>query len=181
MTLKWTRESILVIISVTMLLFAMFYYGNLYLLDPIIEESSAVSSIVDLEQNLLDNYPPSEELLAEYTENAQATEAYLPIGDQANQALITLERLANQSNVEIQRVSRNSAQETTENLSNQYVKNNYLVEVTTTSPANLRKLMERLIAEERIWDIPTLSYNKSGDDNYTGSFNFDLYYVLNNN
>ena len=181
MTLKFTRESILVIISAIMLLFAIFYYGNLYLLEPIKEESSTVSSIVDSEKRLLDNYPPSEEILAKYIEDAQATEVYLPVGDQANRALITLGRLANQSNVEIQRVSRNSAQETTENLPNQFAKNNYLVEVTTTSSQNLRNLVERLISEERVWDIPTISYNKTGDDNYTGSFNFDLYYMSNNN
>ena len=51
----------------------------------------------------------------------------------------------------------------------------------TISSQNLRNLVERLISEERVWDIPTISYNKTGDDNYTGSFNFDLYYVSNNN
>lgn len=181
MTLKFTRESILVIISALMLLFALFYYGNLYLLEPIKEESSAVSSIVDSEKILLEDYPPKEELLAEYKAEAQATEAYLPVGDQANTALITLERLAKQSNVEILSVSRSSVEETTEDLPAQFVKNNYLVEVRASSSQNLRSLMERLISEERIWDIPTLSYNKSSDDNYTGSFNYDLYYVSDSN
>src|SRR5699024_2769113 len=181
MILKWTRQAILVIITAVMLLFAPFYYGNLYLLDPIKEEASAVTYTVDSKQSLLDSYPPSEELLEEYKEKATATEKYLPIGDQANVARITLEQLASQTNVNTQRVSRNTFQETVEEIPNQFVKNNYLVEITSDSPENIWNLMERLISEERVWNISSLSYSKSGEENYTGNFNFDIYYFTNNN
>lgn len=36
------------------------------------------------------------------------------------------------------------------------------------------------MTEERIWNIPTSSYDKAGEENYSGNFNFDLYYYIEN-
>lgn len=122
MILKWTREAILVIITVVTLLFGLFYYGNLYLLDPIKEGASTVPYTVDSRKSLLDSYPPNEELLEDCKEKVTDTEKYLPVGDQANVALITLEQLASKTTINIQRVSRNAFQETIEEIPNKFVK-----------------------------------------------------------
>ena len=176
MTIKINRESLLVILTAVMLLIGIFYYGNLYFLETIKNEADAITQTVEAQESLIVNYPPSEASLNAYQEEATALENYLPIGDQTNTALITLENLADTSEVNILSVTRNSFQEPVEGISDEFVKNKYIVEFQTNSPSNIRQLMENLTNEERVWNVTGLTYSKVAEDSYTGNFEFELYY-----
>ena len=179
MTAKLNREAILVIVMSVMILFGAFYYGNLYLVQPISEEADSLTATVDTRKSLVDQYPPSEELLAEYEEAYLATESYLPLGDLANQALITIEERANQSDVTISSVSRSGARQSIEGVPSNFVKNTYAVAMTAESPNDFRSLINRLMEEERVWNIPSFTYNRSGEDSYTGTLTYEIFYLLN--
>lgn len=177
MTLKWNRETILVIIMSIMLLIGGFYYGNLYLVDPLKEEASAITQTVEAEQSLLEAYPPNEALYSEYEAEYMETEAYLPQAVEVNEEVVRLEQLAAQSNITIASLTRIEERQAIEELSNDFLKNTYTVEMTSDSPVNFRQLLNALTEEERVWNVTAFSYNRSGEESYTGSFNFELYYL----
>lgn len=57
-----------------------------------------------------------------------------------------------------------------------FVKTVYTVQVSSDSATNLRNLVERLMSEERVWNIPTFTYSRSGEGSYSGSFTYELPY-----
>lgn len=181
MTIKWNRETFLVIIMSFMILIGAFYYGNLYFIKPIKEETEFLTSTVNTQKTLLEEYPPTEERLAEYEATYSETESYLPLGDQANQALIILEERAAQSNVAIQTVTREGARQTMEEIPSNFVKNTYNVEMTANSPSHFRSLIKHLMEEERVWNIPAFVYNKTGEDAYSGTITYEIFYLSDSN
>lgn len=52
---------------------------------------------------------------------------------------------------------------------------------STVSSTNLHQLIDLLMEQDRIWNISSFSYSKSGDEDYTASLNFDLYYRIDTN
>ena len=52
--------------------------------------------------------------------------------------------------------------------------------MASDTPTNFRTLIDRLMNEERVWNITSFTYDKTGEANYTGTFNFELYYYSNN-
>lgn len=179
MTIKWNREAILVTLTVVMILIGLFYYGNLYLIDPVQEEADALTATVESQETMLATYPPSEELLNEYEEAYAETESYLPIGVEANESLVKLEDLAGRANVSLTSVTRLSDRQVVEAAPETFKKNIYTAQMTSNSPENFRRLIDSLMNEERVWNVTSFSYNKSGEENYTGTFNFELYYFEN--
>lgn len=121
-----------------------------------------------------------EELFEEVESNYAVTEAYLPNGVKANEALVTLERLANQENVEITSISRASANQAIEEVPANFLKNTYTAQVTSESPDALRNLVNRLMEEERVWNITSFSYDKSGEATYSGVFTYELAFYSDN-
>ncbi len=115
-----------------------------------------------------------EELFEEVESNYAVMEAYLPDGVKANEALVTLERLANQENVEITSVSRVSANLAIEEVPVNFLKNTYTAQIASESPDALRNLVNRLMEEERVWNITSFSYDKSGKATYSGVFTYEL-------
>lgn len=179
MTIKWNRESILVILMGLMILVGIFYYGNLYLIEPIKEEADVLSDTVNEQQTLVANYPPSEELFDEYASLYEETETFLPIGVQMDEELVRFEQLAEQNNVILQSLTRVTHRELVEGLADNFYKNTYTTELASESPNDFRQLLHSLANEERVWNVTNFSYNKTGDENYTGSIQFELYYYLN--
>lgn len=176
MIMKWNRESFLVTVMAAMILIGIFFYGNQYLINPIKEEAEVLTQTVQNHESLLDAYPPSEELQSDYEGDYSSTKSYLPIGAQANEALITLEQAADQSGVTILSVTRISDQQPIEEASASFVKNTYEVQITSTSPADFRNLINRLMNEDRVWNITAFSYDKVDEANYTDTFNYELAY-----
>lgn len=176
MITKWNRESFLVIIMGFMILIAIFYYGGRYFIEPVKQEAEMLTETVRTQETLLEAYPPTEELKASYEGNYLETESYLPLGAQANQELITLEEAANQSDVSLLSVSRISDLQSIENVSSNFVKNSYDIQMTSESPENFRQLIDCLMNEERVWNITTFTYDKAGDETYTGTMTFELPY-----
>ncbi len=180
MITKWNRESVLITMMAVMILFGVFFYGYQYLIEPVREEARVLTETVDGQENLLAAYPPSEELLTEYETAYEGTESYLPLGAQANQALITLEEAAAQAEAAIVSVSRTADHQAIEQAQDHFVKNTYQVQITGETPAAFRALMDQLMSEERVWNITGFTYDRAGDNNYTGTFDFELAYYSDN-
>lgn len=176
MNVKLNRESILVILMSLMILVGAFYYGNIYLIDSVKEDAEILTDTVRGQKILMDNYPPEESLKTEYEEALLEKESFLPLGNQATQEFVRLEELANQTNVSISSVSRNSVDQAISDVPNHFVKTVYTVQVSSDSATNLRNLVERLMSEERVWNIPTFTYSRSGEGSYSGSFTYELPY-----
>lgn len=179
MTIKLNRESILVTVSALMILIGLFYYGNQILVTPLKESTEEITATYETQRMLIEEYPPSEELLSDYEEQYAEAEVFIPLNAQANQALINLETLASKAKVSVLSLSRVSEQELLEKSEN-FAKDTYTAQLTAKSPKDLRQLIDSLMEQERIWNVPTFSYSKSGDENYTASLNFDLYYRIEN-
>jgi len=176
MTIKWNRESFLVILTALMILIGLFYYGNLYIVQPIKEEADGLTDTVKNQQALLESYQPNEETLLAYEESYQETEVFLPRGVQVTDELVILEQLAEQSEVTILTVARSEEQQAIEEVSEDYAKDIYTVQMESGSSENFRQLINRIMNEERVWNISSFSYEKIDEENYTGTFNFELYY-----
>ena len=180
MIIKLNRESILVTISALMALIGLFYYGNQLLVKPLAEESTEMTRIFKTDQSLIKEYPPNEELLIEYKDKYAEAKRFIPENVQANQALIDLETLATKAGVSVQSLSKVSEQEELEESDN-FAKDIYAAQLTANSPINLRQLINQLMEQDRIWNISSFSYSKLGDEDYTASLNFDLYYRIDTN
>lgn len=179
MNVKLNRESILVVLMSLMILIGAFYYGNLYLVEPLKEEASILTDTVRGQEILLSNYPPEESLKEEYEEAYAEKEVFLPLGDKANKEFVRLEQLANQVNVSIRSISRVSSDQAIEDVPDHFVKTAYTVQVTSESPTNFRNLIDRLMDEDRVWNITTFTYDKLGEATYNGTFTYELPYFNN--
>ncbi len=177
MKIKWNRESALVVLMAGMVLLAMYYFGHKNFVDPIKADAENLSSTVRAQQSLIDRYPPSEELLAEYIADSKSTEDFLPNGDQFDLALVRLEELAKEADVQLRTVTRNSNQATVAGVPEQFVMNTYSVQVHSESPSNFRSLIGALMQEERVWNVTTLSYS-GNTGSYDGNFGIEIYYFL---
>lgn len=179
MNVKLNREAILVIFMSLMILVGAFYYGNLYLVTPLKEEAGILTDTVQGQEILLNNYPPEESIKEEYEEAYAAKEIFLPLGDEATKEFVRLEQLANQSNVSIQSAARISTDQEIADVPDHFVKTSYAVQMTSASSTNFRNLIDRLMDEERVWNIVSFTYDKAGDATYTGTFTYELPYYNN--
>ena len=178
MTIKWTRESILILLTLIMILFAIFYYGNQNLVVPYRDRAESFSNTVKDQEALMVVYPPDEELLSDYEAVYNETGAFLPIGESVNEAVVQLEDLAGQSSVEIGQIARIGDRQTVEGIGASYFSSSYQLDMNGESPSDFRELIERLTTEDRVWNVTSFTYEKSGDSNYTGTLIFNLYYYL---
>lgn len=176
MKIKLNREAILVIIMGVMILFGAFYYGNLYFVQPLRDEAGLLSDTVEQQETLMDMYPPSEELLADYEAEYEQVESFLPIGVKDVEALVALEDLGSTLDIAVSSVTRNIDQQPIEGVSESFLKNQYTAQLTGESSEDFRSFVNLLMNEERIWNIPTLSYTKVNEENYTGQVTFELFY-----
>lgn len=176
MITKWNRESFLVTLMGFMILIAIFYYGGRYFIDPLKEEADILTETVRTQQSLIESYPPTEELKTSYEENYLETESYLPLGAQANQELINLEDAADDTDVDVMSVSRIADRQPIEQATNNFVKNTYDLQMASESPENFRRLIDRLMKQERVWNITTFTYDKIDEETYTGTLTFELPY-----
>lgn len=177
MIIKLSRESILVTISALMALIGFFYYGNELLVKPLAENAEEISTTFETQQSLIEEYPPQEELLSEYESKYAEAAVFIPLNVQANQALINLEILASKAKISVLSLSRVSEQEILEESEN-FAKDTYSAQLIANSPKDLRQLIDLLMEQERVWNVTSFSYSKSGDENYTASLDFDLYYRI---
>ncbi|WP_423189179.1 hypothetical protein ACO1PF_11390 [Alkalibacterium sp. f15] len=178
MMIKWTRESILILLTLIMILFAIFYYGNQNLVVPSKESAESFTALVSDQQALMEVYPPDEDLLNDYEATYNEIGAFLPIGEQANEAVVRLEALAEQSSVEIGQVARIGDGQVVEGVGESYFSSSYQLDMTGESPSDFRDLIERLFNEERVYNVTSFTYEKSGDNNYSGTLIFNLFYYL---
>lgn len=177
MKIKWNRESALVILMAVMVLLAFHYFGHKNFVDPIKAEAENQNGTVRAQQQLIDTYPPSEELLAKYMADSKSTEDFLPNGDQFDAALVRLEELAKAEKVQLRSVTRNGYQTAVAGVPEQFVMNTYSVQMQSESPSNFRSLIDVLMQEERVWNVTTLTYSGTAGS-YEGNFSVEIYYFL---
>ena len=50
--------------------------------------------------------------------------------------------------------------------------------MTSTAAGNLQRLVERLEGLERIWNIHSFGFEKIGEEAFSGTFTFELFYYV---
>ena len=77
-------------------------------------------------------------------------------------------------------VSRIADHQAIDNAPENFVKNTDDVQMASESPADFRSMIDRLMNEERVWNITAFSYDKAGEENYVGTLNVELPYYSDN-
>ena len=176
MKLMWNKRSGWLIFLSIALLALIAFYGNMYLLAPMRETSAEIKQEVAEQQSLLETYPPEEALLQEHQRAYEETQVFLPERENINEALLTLESAASAVKVTLNQVSSTGDPQPVESLGDGYMKSGYGVEMTSESAESMRNLLARLNELERVWNITSFRYEKNGENSYTGSLTFELYY-----
>lgn len=178
MKLKWDRLSILLAIVMGLMVLAAFVLGQVYFLAPIKQGADRAAQLMAEQTSLLADYPPETTLLEEYRQTYEETWEFLPEGERVDQELVILEQLAAEENVLVQQVVRTGEPEAIEGLDESYRKSTYEVEMTSTAAGNLQRLVERLEGLERIWNIHSFGFEKLGEESFSGTFTFELFYYV---
>ncbi|MCC5895805.1 MAG: hypothetical protein JJU16_10115 [Alkalibacterium sp.] len=178
MIVKWTRESLLVLLTLVMILVAGFYYGNRLFLDPVRVTADASSQVVNEQERLLSTYPPSDALRQELMESYESTTLFIPDGERINEATVMIEQLAEDNDVALGQMTRLSDNQPVEGLSERFLKSTYQIEFISPSAEGLRSMLNDLSREDRLWDSQVFSYQRETDDEFSGSLIIDLYYHI---
>lgn len=178
MKLKWDRLSILLAFVMGLMVLAAFVFGHVYFLAPIKQGADRAAQLVAEQTSLLADYPPEATLLDEYRQTYEETWEFLPEGEKVHHELVILEQLAAEENVLVQQIVRAEEPESIEGLDESYRKSTYEVEMTSTAAGNLQRLVERLEGLERIWNIHSFGFEKLGEESFSGTFTFELFYYV---
>lgn len=180
MKLSWNRESFLVSLVVVMILFALGYYGYNYLVEPMKLSAESSFQIVEGQRNLLAAYPPETDALEALQVEYEETTAYIPDSEAINEALVIIEATGNDHDVSTTHVTRVHDKQAIEAVSADYVQSTYQIEVQSESIEDIRRLVESLMNEERLWSVTTLAIQKQGESNYSANFMLEIMYRLAN-
>lgn len=176
MILKWTRESLLVLLTLIMILVAIFYYGNRLLIDPVRVTADTSSQVVTEQENVLSTYPPSDNLRQELEEEYMSTTDFIPEGERIYEAIVLIEQVADANDVDLIQMARIDDHQPVEGMNERFMKSTYQLELVSNSSADLRRMLNDLSVQDRLWDSQTFSYQREGEDTFTGSLLIDLYY-----
>lgn len=182
MIIKWTRESLLVLLTLIMVLIALLYYGNRLIIDPVKVTADTSSQVVNEQDILLNTYPPAEDLRQELEEEYTDTTQFIPSGERINEAVVLIQQIAESNDVNLTQMSRLDDNQTVEGLAENFLKSTYQIELESASAANLRNMLDQLNEQDRLWNSQVFSYQRESEDVITGSLIIDLYYhvTLNN-
>lgn len=169
MTMKWTRESFLVLLGLLALLIGLFYYGYGYFIEPVRTTAEESTLVVADHDRLLNSYPPTEARQLEIEEAYLETTAFLPGGE-------AIQLTANANNVELLGLSRVSDRQSVEGLSDTYAKSSYALEIESSSSQKIRQFLGQLMEEDRLWSILEVSYQQDGNDTVSGTLVLELFY-----
>lgn len=176
MIIKWTRESLLVLLTLLMILVALFYYGNRLLVEPFRVSADVSSQTVSDQELLLNQYPPSDELFSETENDYNETVRFIPQGETINEALMLLNDAAESSDVSLNQISRLADEQGVEELDSRYARSTYQIELESDEAVNIRRMLDDLNAQDRLWNIRVLNYQQESNETVSGSFILDLYY-----
>ncbi|EXJ22419.1 hypothetical protein ADIAL_2005 [Alkalibacterium sp. AK22] len=176
MTVKWTRESVLVLVTVLLVLLAVFYYGNHLLLTPFRAAADTSASILNDQNNLLERFPPSEVVLNDLIAKKEESHAYIPDGENMRQALLALHEQAQQNNINLNQIARVRDSEVLEGQSGRYRSTGYLLEWSSASAADFTAFLEDLDADDRLWSSEELSYQQDVDGDTIGFLLIDFFH-----
>ncbi|UJF14831.1 hypothetical protein LZ578_07335 [Jeotgalibaca sp. MA1X17-3] len=180
MKLKWNRLSLSLLLVMFLVLVAVLFYGDQYILTTVKEQAEQSTSLVDQQKTLMATYPPEGNILQEYEENYEETWDYLPEGEKVNQEMVALEKAAKKENITLNQITRTGEPQLLEDIGNSYMKSVYQVDITSEKIADMQNLLDNLLDFERIWNVYAFSFQKNGENNYQGSFTFELFYHVEN-
>lgn len=180
MIIKWTRESLLVLLTLLMILVAVFYYGDRLLVDPVRVEAELSSQTVSEQSQLLDQYPPSEETASDVSSLYEETVLFIPEDETINEALLIINAAADSSDVTLNQISRLADDQGIDELDARYAKSTYQIEFESAEASNMRDMLINLNEQNRLWNSRTLTYQQDGSEGISGSFILDLYYQTSN-
>jgi len=178
MKLKWNRMSLLLAIVMGLVILGAFIFGQVYFINPIKERADLVAQQVKEQTSLKAEYPPEETLLVDYRQKYEETWRFLPEDEKVNQELVVLDRLAAEENVIVQQIARVDEPQPIEGLDESYRKSTYEVEMTSNNAGNMQRLVERLEGLERMWNIHSFGFEKLGEESFSGTFTFELFYYV---
>ncbi|GAB2491425.1 hypothetical protein GCM10008929_14510 [Alkalibacterium psychrotolerans] len=181
MIFKWTRESLLILLTLLMILIGLFYYGNRFLIEPVRVTADVSSQTVNQQGQLLNQYPPSEELRNELESEYSETARFIPEGETINEIILLIESAADSNNVTVQQMTLLADNQSVENLDDRYVRSTYQIEIETDEAVNIRQMLEEMNSQDRLWNTRVLNYQQENNDTITGSFILDLYYHVSDN
>lgn len=176
MTLKWNRESLLILLTLVMVLVALFYYGNRLFIEPVKVTADTSSQLVTDQEVLLNTFPPSDTLRTELEEEYENSSEFIPSGERINEAIVMIEQIAESNDVRLLQMSQLNEQQPVEGLSDLFMTSTYQIDMESTSAASLRGLLSDLSEQDRLWNSQTFSYQRDSEDILSGSLSIDLYY-----
>lgn len=176
MKISWNRESFLVSLVVIMILFALGYYGYSYLVEPMKLSAESSSLIVEEQSRLLATYPPEDAALEENQAAYEETTVFLPDSEAISEALVRIEQSAQAHTISITNAVRIHDQQAFEAVSGEYVQSTYQVELESESIDSIRRYIDSLMNEDRLWSVSTLSIQKQGESSYIAHFMLDMMY-----
>lgn len=178
MILKWTRESVLILLTVVMILVALFYYGNRLFIEPTRVTADTSSQLVNAQDVLLNTYPPSDNLRQDLEEAYDDTTDFIPNGERINEAIVLIEEIAIANDVTLTQLSRLDNNQPVEGLNESFMTSTYQIELASSSSENIRNMLTELNSQDRMWNSQAFSYLRENEDVTTGSLLIDLYYHI---
>lgn len=176
MTIKWDRQSLLVLLSLLAILLGAFYYGYGILVEPVQTTAESSGFIVAEQDRVLAAYPPTDDRLAEAEERYNESTAFLPGGEAIHESIEIMESLAYSNDVNLSELSRTGDRQSIEGVSEPYVRSTYQASIQSSSSQDMRSYLEELMEEDRMWDLTSFTFERDGNDSYSGNFTLDLYY-----
>lgn len=180
MIIKWTRESVLVLLTLLMILVALFYYGNLLLVEPVRVTADVSSQTISEQDSLLNQYPPSDALYTDIENELAETNRFIPEGETINEALLLINAAADRSDVSLNQMSLLADDQGVEELDVRYARSTYQIELESSEASNLREMLDDLNGQDRLWNSRVLNYQQDESVGVSGSFILDLYYQTSN-
>lgn len=176
MIIKWTRESLLVMLTLIMILIALFYYGNSYYIEPVRANSENSAAIVSEQESLLNAFPPSEQNLNELEEAYADSSRFIPEGETINEAIVLIQSAAESNDVTLRQISRLNEEQPLEGLNDRYVHSVYQIEFESSEASNIRGMLATMNQQDRLLNSHQLSYQRESEDLLSGSVLIDVYY-----
>lgn len=180
MIIKWTRESLLVLLTLLIILVALFYYGNLIFLEPVRVTADLSSQTINEQDSLLNQYPPSDDLYTDITNELTETNRFIPEGEAINEVLLLVNDAAERNEVTLNQISRLAEDQGVEELDARYAKSTYQIELESAEASHIRRMLEDLNGQDRLWNSRILNYQQDGSERISGNFILELYYQSTN-
>lgn len=178
MTIKWNRESILVLILLLFVTFGGFYYGEIYFLREPKAQAESSQNLVEQQKKLLVEYPADEKKLQEVQKNYEQLLAEIPEQEALDQELLALQETVKKHDMTLRQLTQ--TQEPTAHASEEgFFTTRYELTVTANRAQEISEMIERLYAMKRVWKVSNLQLTQEGAGTFVGKLTVELIFSEN--